>query len=91
LLEKTGYETMRDGKQITKGLLHAVGHGVGLDSNERPAIGDFNKYQLKEHNAVTAELGLYDPDVGGVRIEDILEITRTGCRNMTSMETLLEI
>jgi Xaa-Pro aminopeptidase len=91
LLEKAGYETMRDGKQITKGLLHAVGHGVGLDSNERPAISGFNKYHLKEHNIVTSELGLYDPDVGGVRIEDILEITKTDCRNMTSMKTLLEI
>jgi len=91
LLEKAGYETMRNGKQITKGLLHAVGHGVGLDSNERPAISSFNKYQLKEHNVVTAELGLYDPNIGGVRIEDILEITKTGYRNMTSAETFLEI
>jgi Xaa-Pro aminopeptidase len=46
---------------------------------------------LEEHNVVTAELGLYDPDVGGVRLEDILEITRSGCRNLTELEVCLEV
>ena len=91
ILEKAGYETMRGGKQIARGLLHDVGHGVGLDSNERPAINGFQKCILEEHNVVTAELGLYDPDVGGVRLEDILEITRNGCRNLTELEVCLEV
>jgi len=46
---------------------------------------------LKEQSVVTVEPGLYDPDVGGVRIEDIVEVTKGGCNNLTKMEIQLEI
>ena len=91
VLEKAGYETTRGGKQITRGLTHSLGHGVGLDIHEVPRMSELYKFPLKEHNIVTVEPGLYDPDVGGLRIEDIVEVTNTGCNNLTKMEIRLEV
>jgi Xaa-Pro aminopeptidase len=91
VLEKAGYETTRGGKQITRGLTHSLGHGVGLDIHEGPRMSELYKFPLKEHNIITVEPGLYDPDVGGLRIEDIVEVTKTGCSNLTKMEIRLEV
>jgi Xaa-Pro aminopeptidase len=91
VLEKAGYETTRGGKQIVKGLTHSLGHGVGLDIHEGPRMSELYKFPLKEHNIVTVEPGLYDPDVGGLRIEDIVEVTKAGCSNLTKMEIRLEV
>jgi Xaa-Pro aminopeptidase len=91
ILEKRGYETSRKGKKVTRGMPHSLGHGVGLQIHEKPRIGEFSNFSLKEHAIVTIEPGLYDPIIGGVRLEDIIEITKNGYRNLTEMETLLEI
>lgn len=91
VLEKAGYETTRGGKQITRGFTHSLGHGVGLALHEGPSMNEFYKFPLKPHSVVTVEPGLYDPDVGGVRIEDIVEVTEKGCNNFTRMEILLEV
>jgi len=91
VLEKAGYETTRGGKQITRGLTHSLGHGVGLDIHEGPRMSELYKFPLEEHNIVTVEPGLYDPDIGGLRIEDIVEVTKTGCSNLTKMEIQLEV
>ena len=91
VLERAGYETTRGGKQITRGLTHSLGHGVGLDIHEGPRMSELYKFPLKEHNIVTVEPGLYDPDVGGLRIEDIVEVTKAGCNNLTKMEIQLKV
>lgn len=91
VFEKAGYATTRGGKQITKGFLHGLGHGVGLQVHEGPSMGELYKFALEEHNIVTVEPGLYDPDVGGVRIEDTVEVTKTRCNNLTKMEVTLEV
>jgi Xaa-Pro aminopeptidase len=91
VLEKAGYETTRGGKQIVKGLTHSLGHGVGLDIHEGPRMSELYKFPLKEYNIVTVEPGLYDPDVGGLRIEEIVEVTKAGCSNLTKMEIQLEV
>ena len=91
VLEKAGYETTRGGKQITRGLTHGLGHGVGLDIHALPMMNELYKFPLKEHNIVTVEPGLYDPDIGGLRTEDIVEVTKTGCNNLTKMEIRLEV
>jgi Xaa-Pro aminopeptidase len=90
-LEKAGYETTRGGKPIMRGLTHSLGHGVGLDIHESPRMSEFYKFPLEEHNIVTVEPALYDPDIGGLRIEDIVEVTKTGCNNLTKMEIRLEV
>jgi len=91
VLEKAGYETTRRGKQITRGLTHSLGHGVGLDLHEGPSMNELYTFPLKDHNIITVEPGLYDPDMGGLRIEDIVEVTKTGCVNLTKMEIRLEV
>jgi Xaa-Pro aminopeptidase len=91
VLEKAGYETTRGGKKITKGMTHSLGHGVGLQIHESPRISELCTFPLKEHNVVTVEPGLYDPQIGGVRLEDIIEVTKSGYNNLTRMETRLEI
>jgi len=90
VLEKAGYETTRGGKKITKGMTHSLGHGVGLQIHESPRISELCTSPLKEHNIVTVEPGLYDPQIGGVRLEDIIEVTKSGYNNLTKMETQLE-
>ena len=91
ILEKAGYGTIRGGKQIEKGFTHGLGHGVGLQIHESPSMSELYKFPLKEHSIVTVEPGLYDPKVGGVRIEDIVELRKDGCNNLTKMYVQLEI
>jgi Xaa-Pro aminopeptidase len=91
VLEKVGYETTRQGKQIKRGFTHSLGHGVGLELHEGPNLNEFYKLPLKEHSIITVEPGLYDPDIGGMRIEDIVEVKKRRCNNLTNMETILEV
>ncbi|MFQ6065389.1 MAG: M24 family metallopeptidase [Candidatus Bathyarchaeia archaeon] len=91
ILEKAGYDTVRGGKQIEKGFTHGLGHGVGLEIHESPSMSEVYKFPLKEHSIVTVEPGLYDPKVGGVRIEDIVEVKKKSCNNLTKMYVQLEI
>jgi Xaa-Pro aminopeptidase len=91
IIEKAGYETSRGGKQIEKGFTHGLGHGVGLEIHEGPSMNEVYNFPLKEHHIVTVEPGLYDPKLGGVRIEDIVEIRKGKCDNLTKMEITLEV
>jgi Xaa-Pro aminopeptidase len=91
VLERAGYETTREGKKVTKGMPHSLGHGVGLQIHESPRINELSTSPLREHNIVTVEPGLYDPQIGGVRLEDIIEVTKNGYNNLTKMEIQLEI
>lgn len=91
VLEKASFETTRGGKKVTRGMTHSLGHGVGLQIHEMPRIDEFSNYPLREHAIVTVEPGLYDPNNGGVRLEDIIEVTKSGYVNLTKMQTLLEI
>jgi Xaa-Pro aminopeptidase len=91
IFEKAGYDTIRGGKKVIKGYNHSLGHGVGLQVHEGPGMSEFYKLPLLDNNVVTVEPGLYDPKIGGVRIEDVVEITETGCRNLTKTKICLEI
>jgi Xaa-Pro aminopeptidase len=91
VLEKAGYETSRGGKKVTKGMTHSLGHGVGLQIHESPRMSESFTSPLKEHNVVTVEPGLYDPKEGGVRLEDIIEVTKSGYNNLTKIDEQLEI
>jgi len=62
---------------------HGTGHGVGLDIHEGPAVGAGSTAILQPGTVITVEPGVYLPAIGGVRIEDTLVVTATGCRPLT--------
>jgi Xaa-Pro aminopeptidase len=61
-----------------------IGHGIGLFVHEPPFIGANGKYQLMTNNIITVEPGIYIPGWGGIRIEDQVLITDSGCENLIS-------
>ncbi len=83
VLESHGFKTMRDGSKV--GFIHSTGHGIGLEIHEAPFVGT-QAISLEKGNVITIEPGLYYPDHGGIRIEDMLLVTEDGCENLTSLE-----
>jgi len=88
IFEEIGYGTIR--RRSKTGFIHTTGHGVGLDLHEAPKVGD-NDYELRKGNVITIEPGLYDPEVGGVRLEDMVLVLKNGCENLTKLEKKLEV
>jgi Xaa-Pro aminopeptidase len=71
---------------------HGLGHGVGLDIHEQPVVNSKNKEPLPVNAIVTIEPGIYLPNKGGLRIEDTVLITETGCQRLTNApKELLEL
>jgi Xaa-Pro aminopeptidase len=66
----------------TTGFVHSLGHGIGLEVHEPPALGPSGK-GLVAGNVITIEPGLYYPGVGGVRLEDIGAVTKKGFSRFT--------
>jgi Xaa-Pro aminopeptidase len=87
--EKAGYKTgLVNGRM--QGYFHGTGHGVGLDIHEAPRISRTGSL-LQEGHVVTVEPGLYYPGLGAIRIEDMVLVTKDGCRNLTDFPKVFEL
>ncbi len=83
-----GFPTeLRDGRHV--GFFHGTGHGLGLELHEEPR---FQKTRSFEAGMVfTVEPGLYYPGLGGVRLEDVVAVTRKGYDMLSNFEQRLEV
>jgi Xaa-Pro aminopeptidase len=89
LFARQGYRTgMKNGRM--QGFFHGTGHGLGLEIHEAPSIGK-RPCVMRAGHVVTVEPGLYYLGLGGVRIEDVALVTRSGSRCLTRVPKQLEI
>ena len=88
--EQQGFATGKHNGRM-RGFFHGTGHGLGLEIHESPRMGSTSIGELKTGQVVTVEPGLYYPEIGGVRLEDVALVTKTGARNLTRFEKVLEL
>jgi Xaa-Pro dipeptidase len=70
VIEEGGY-----GKYFT----HRTGHGIGIHVHEFPDVSSINEMELQEGMVFSVEPGIYIPGKYGVRIEDLVLVTKDGC------------
>ena len=87
--ESLGFHTGEQGGRM-QGFFHGTGHGVGLEIHEPPRVSGKSDI-LKAGMVVTVEPGLYYLDAGGIRIEDMIVVTKDGCKLLTQAPKILEV
>jgi Xaa-Pro aminopeptidase len=88
-LFKARGNTNGEAKGKKTGFIHGTGHGIGLEIHEPPRIGRVEA-KLEADQVVTVEPGLYYPGLGSVRLEDVVVITKNGCRNLNKFPKEME-
>ncbi len=90
VFDSLGYKTGRIGNHM-QGFFHGTGHGLGLELHETPSINRTSPDILQTGNVVTVEPGLYYPEIGGVRLEDVALVQNGRPRILTTFEKTLEL
>ncbi len=75
--------TILKGYKLEKYFSHSLGHGVGIEIHEAPRLARGQTLTLEPGMVITIEPGAYIPHRGGVRIEDMVLVTRRGCEVLT--------
>lgn len=78
VFRQMGFADRVTGDGVPEGFIHGTGHGVGLEIHEAPGVST-GSGPLRAGHVVTVEPGLYYTDIGGIRIEDTVAVTRGGC------------
>lgn len=90
-VDQAARQTLRRAK-LDRFFTHSTGHGVGLEIHEPPRLGKAQEEPLQTGMVVTIEPGIYIPGKGGIRIEDMVLVTATGCEVLTPVaKELIEI
>lgn len=76
---------------LGKRFCHGTGHGLGLCVHEQPAVSSRSKSTAQKGMVITIEPGIYLPGWGGVRIEDTVVVTATGCSIITRTDKSLQV
>jgi Xaa-Pro aminopeptidase len=69
-------------------ISHGTGHGIGLEVHEPPLLA-MKGPELVVGDVLTVEPGLYALGIGGIRIEDMVAVTATGCENFNTLQESL--
>lgn len=91
ILEKYDFFTGIDDYGRNYGFFHSLGHGVGLDIHEAPRLSRNIEKVLQGGEIVTVEPGLYYPEWGGIRMEDIVYVRKNNCEVITQIGDEFEI
>jgi Xaa-Pro aminopeptidase len=86
LFEAAGHPTLRTkppGETLREGFYHDLGHGVGLDVHEAPALGRTGSEQLIAGDVIAVEPGTVVRGLGGTRVEDLLVVAEDGGERLT--------
>ncbi|GEL15370.1 aminopeptidase P family protein [Pediococcus cellicola] len=84
-LDKVGRDFITE-QGYGKEFNHGIGHGIGLDIHEYPqSYGAMPNFKVDKDEILTVEPGIYVADLGGVRIEDDVLVTREGCTRLSNI------
>jgi Xaa-Pro aminopeptidase len=89
VFEDRGFVTERRGEDFV-GFIHGTGHGLGLEVHEAPRVSP-GAPRLRKGQVITIEPGLYYPEIGGCRLEDVVRVTKAGSEMLSSMHYRWEL